>query len=232
MSVWLPILMLVLYQIDVILYNFDYHQTIFSYNQVNWFPVLRYFLRIFFTVLLIIFKLTISPLFFFTLSFICVIFAYSRYVCRTVYDWIMFILIKSIGRSPVTDSSVAWKIAGPGITGSYYQSIRSTDIYILVMAELEKIHLDIFQAQVHNLLQKPHTNSQAITSLVADRLKGGYINLPKIYETISFYHQKLYKQINERIGVFPSSPGQNVRFTDEEMLSFTRITKEIIAKYQ
>jgi len=47
-----------------------------------------------------------------------------------------------------------------------------------------------------------------------DRLKGSSLQYRKIYESISYYTQRMYKQIQERTAVFPSSPGQNVRFTE------------------
>lgn len=74
-------------------------------------------------------------------SGVVLLWSYGKYVLRTSYDAIMLQLIKAIGRSPVTDSAMAWKIQGPGLTGSYYQSIKSTDIYLLVAADLEKIQM-------------------------------------------------------------------------------------------
>jgi hypothetical protein len=155
MPVWLPILCVVLYCLDIFLFNFDHQSRYSSYDRVNWFPFMRFALRAVFTVLLILLKLTVVPLFFLTIGLIVFLWSSLRYACRKAYDAALFQLIKAIGRSPVTDSGVAWKIAGPGITGSYYQSIKSTDIYVLVTAQLEKIHLEMFQNEVTKLLQKP-----------------------------------------------------------------------------
>lgn len=145
MPVWLPLLLLLLYVVDIFLYNFNHQNIYYNYDRVNYFPALRFFLRAFFTLVLIVLKLTIAPLWFLFIALVCLIWSGVSYSFRTGYDWLTYQLIKAIGRSPVTDSAMAWRVAGPGIDGSYYQSVKSTDIYLLVTAELEKIHLEMFQ---------------------------------------------------------------------------------------
>lgn len=84
--------------------------------------------------ILLILRVTIAPLFMLVMAGLVAGFGYLMHFTRTVYDAVMFLLIKAVARSPVTDSAMAWKIAGPGISSTYYQSVKSTDIYVLVLA--------------------------------------------------------------------------------------------------
>lgn len=88
-------------------------------------------------VLLIIF---FHPLF----SLIIALFALLYRAVTTVYYGIVFSIIKVIARSPTSDSKIAWRIAGPGISKNFSQKINPDDIYILFLSECEKIHLNLY----------------------------------------------------------------------------------------
>lgn len=74
-----------------------------------------------------------------------VVWAVLRFLFRSLYDKFMFCTVSCCGRSPVRDTGIAWKISGPGLSRQYYQSIKEGDVYVLVIAELEKYMLEEFE---------------------------------------------------------------------------------------
>lgn len=53
---------------------------------------------------------------------------------RTLTDKIMLFLIKHLGRTPSRDTAIAWKISGPGMSKTYFMSIREDNLYVLIQA--------------------------------------------------------------------------------------------------
>lgn len=155
--VWTTILVLLRYVLDIHLFNNLHEQSQYYLRQVHWFPLLRNIIHIFLTIIVGIFMVTVAPLFQGIFAIIVTAFSFTRFYLRTCYDWLMFRLISRFGRSPVTDSAFAWRIEGPGISSTFFQSIKSSDIYLLVAAELEKIHLEIFQAHTNQKLASPQS---------------------------------------------------------------------------
>lgn len=47
-----------------------------------------------------------------------------RFVLRRIYDAVMFNMIKCCARQPREDSWIAWKVAGPGVSRNFYQTIK------------------------------------------------------------------------------------------------------------
>lgn len=146
--VWVPLLLLFLHFYQINIYNYEsFHSSITEkyyynyYNPPRWFMMLRLTLSLVGQLILVLLRVTIVPLVMLFLAVVAAMLGYMKHGFRTAYDAVMFGLIKAFARSPVTDSGMAWKIAGPGISDTYYQSIKSTDIYVLVLAELEKLHL-------------------------------------------------------------------------------------------
>ena len=43
----------------------------------------------------------------------------------------MYLVVKKLGRVPITDTKIAWKIGGFGISRNYYYSIEEEDIILL-----------------------------------------------------------------------------------------------------
>lgn len=220
--IWIPALVLFVYLFQICIYNGEsFHSSVtekyyYHYNNPpRWFMCLRLNLILLLQIILALLRLTIAPLFMLILTGIVCAYGYIRYGLRTLYDAIMFRLITMFARSPVTDTSMAWKISGPGISDTYYQSIKSTDIYILVLAELEKLHLEIFRSEISKLLQKPQTDGNIVVQQVQrEFIPNFYIQLPKQSSSINFFVNKLNIQINQRIQNYPSSPGAGVRFTE------------------
>ena len=92
------------------------------------------FLDIFVFVLTII-LIALLPLFTLFLAALVVV----KFLLRRLYDSITFCFIKCCARLPTDDTWMAWKVAGPGVSRKYYQTINEADLYVLVVAELEKL---------------------------------------------------------------------------------------------
>lgn len=48
----------------------------------------------------------------------------ARYLLRRMYDMVTFNMIRCCARQPKEDSWVAWKVAGPGVSRNFYQTIK------------------------------------------------------------------------------------------------------------
>jgi hypothetical protein len=100
---------------------------------LQWFPlilsVIKFFLDVFLFVLCIL-LIVLTPI----ASLLMLVMACFRYVMRRLYDRIMYIFISCCGRSPIKETSVAWKVSGPGSARNYFFNIKESDVYILVMA--------------------------------------------------------------------------------------------------
>ena len=69
------------------------------------------------------------------LSLMFVIIAITYRVITTTYYELVFSIIKVIARSPTSDSKIAWRTEGPGISKNFSQKINPDDIYILFLAQ-------------------------------------------------------------------------------------------------
>ena len=74
-------------------------------------------------------------IFFHTLFGVIAYLASLVYRCSTtLYYEAGFFLIKVVGRSPTSDSNIAWRIEGPGISKNFSQKLNPDDIYILFLS--------------------------------------------------------------------------------------------------
>jgi hypothetical protein len=121
---------------------------------LRWFPLLFSVLRLVWDVFLFVFCILLIVLTPVACLFVFVM-ACFRYVLRRLYDQIMYIFISCCGRSPIKNTWVAWKTSGPGSTRNYFFNIKESDVYILVIAEMEKIQLEIFRNKVNEELNRP-----------------------------------------------------------------------------
>lgn len=92
------------------------------------------------------------------------VFALVRFVLRRILDTITFGLLKCCARQPREDSWIAWKVAGPGVSKNFYQTMKEEDLYILVLAELERVRLELFQREVTDKLNQPIIAAKAMTA--------------------------------------------------------------------
>jgi hypothetical protein len=75
---------------------------------------------------------------------------------RTVYDNIMYYaVLKPFARIPVTDTKIARRIEGPGLSFSYYHQISSEQALSLLLLKLEQMELDSARARVAEKIHQP-----------------------------------------------------------------------------
>jgi len=49
------------------------------------------------------------------MALLAVIFSYLRFILRQIHDFVMFMIIKLLGREPILENKIAWKISGMGV---------------------------------------------------------------------------------------------------------------------
>lgn len=68
----------------------------------------------------------------FVLAILFVIWGIIRFFTRTLYDSMTFVFLKMFARVPGIDTSMAWKIGGPGVGRTYFYSIEDEDFILLI----------------------------------------------------------------------------------------------------
>lgn len=89
--------------------------------------------------------------------------AVMRYLLRSLYDCIMYVIVCCFARVPIRENNIAWRIKGPGVGHvRQYKKIENDDVFILMQAELEKIELSVFEDRISKKLQKPLDDAQKV----------------------------------------------------------------------
>lgn len=159
------------------------------------------------------------------LALLMFISSFIRFIGRTIYDKFMYCIISCCGRSPVRDTAIAWKISGPGLSRQYFQSIREEDVYILMVAELERLQLEHFEKGVLDRLRSLRVKASSSIEYLTKAIKATpYHDFKVIDESIQFYQQKLNSQLYKIRVKFPQYPGNNVRFTKAELTKYVART--------
>jgi hypothetical protein len=130
----MPLIVLITYMFDILIFQYNLpNQNLNPTFAEVYFPLLSTTIVLFIDILL--FALNLLCLFLHPLlSLFILIFAILRKCLRKIYDKLMYYFIRYCGRSPVRDTWLAWRIAGPHISQNYLQKIKSGDIFILLQA--------------------------------------------------------------------------------------------------
>lgn len=152
-----------------------------------------------------------------------------RLVFRFMYDCFMYLIIYLFAKTPISDSFLAWKISGPGLTRKYFNHIEITEALTVVHAYLEKCELLNFKNQVSFLLEEPYRkNAHSIAKhFIHYDLK--FQPNPELLESIKFYKDKLINSIYDRVQFFPRV--KNVKFTNDELTTLKISSREYIRDY-
>jgi len=107
---------------------------------------------------------------------------------RTVYDWTMYYLVlKPVARVPVSDSPLARRIAGPGLSFSYYRQIEKEQALALLQLELEWLELQWAKNRLERKINEPLVRYQRLASTLLR---------PLAWEC-NANHEELSRQTNE-----------------------------------
>lgn len=118
-----------------------------------------------------------------------------------------------IARSPTSDSKIAWRIEGPGISKNFSQKINPDDIYILFLSQCEKIHLTLYEQSVTSKLNSITADNNTLVGPLISSFQAPYVNQTKAQQSINFYMNKLRQQIAQRMRIYPVLHNSVVRFT-------------------
>ena len=158
------------------------------------------------------------------------LFSFIRFISRRIYDAFTYSIITCLAKVPKTDSSVAWKIKGPGINrGSFYR-ISIEDALTLLRSQLEKNHLEYYKQKMNETIDSPIKFISKFNDRVMSRV---YCNMSvnnSCTKTCSNLKMSLEKQINERHKIFPNSC-YNLKFTEEDLEVFLIASQDLIKDY-
>lgn len=158
------------------------------------------------------------------------IFAHLRYVMRTIYDAFTMCLIGCFAKVPKTDSSVAWKVSGPGINRAAFKKISIDDALMLLRSELEKIELDEFKNVMIKKIKEPETFLTNFSNNVLKRVNA-IINVNNnVIESNNRLENVLISQYNSRYNIYPFKY-MNFRFTQEDLEVFLIASQDLIKDY-
>lgn len=80
-----------------------------------------------------------------------------RYIIINFYNFFTFnVVVKCLGRVPVSESSVAFRISGPGVGKmNFFYNLNHEDIHLLVRAKMEEIVLNNYRKYVIEKIKAP-----------------------------------------------------------------------------
>ena len=110
--IWIILIVLIVYIFNILIYDTD------SFFEVSsFFPIIRIVIyEILIKGVLQMFLSLIVTIFQPILIIILLIWSFTRITLRFSYDCFMFCFVKCCARLPRTDTAIAWKIAGPGLS--------------------------------------------------------------------------------------------------------------------
>lgn len=157
-------------------------------------------------------------------------FGLTRFVFRSIYDFIMFQFIKMGARVPTRENGIAWRIKGPGVGNvNHYKKIEDNDVYLLIRGFLEGLILQQFEETVK---QRISQTSQSAREEYDRVLKGFHVvrkdDFAQLKQAEQILVNKLVKEVNTRRSILPVFNARCVKFTDEELDKLIPISTEII----
>ncbi|CAD8119201.1 unnamed protein product [Paramecium sonneborni] len=224
---WIPIVLILTYLFQLFIYDFDCSDreqwNIFS--TPLWFPLLRNtfdfivkgVLNLIINLLLCLVILPLGSLF-------MIIFGHFRYVFRSLYDCLMILFVKCLGRVPATENWLAWKISGPGISRQYYFTIKNEEVLILVAGKLEKCILTEYQKRVEGEIYAPQKQVQTVMNNFFSVFGASYSFHDNGCDKLKY---SLDQQICKRISILPSI-SNNIRFNESELIVIRMLIKQFI----
>jgi hypothetical protein len=224
--VWSFLSALFLFFFNMLIYDFDAP----SDRHCKFFPMITSILQF---VFLGFFQLVLTFIAFFLqpiLAILVFIFGILRYILRSVYDFVLMGFVKCFARRPRTDSGMAWKVKGPGLSSQYYNHIKIDDALLCVRAHLESLQLTYLQTKYNLLLDEPLNIIDSKVKRPMSRVDCSFNENGWISSTVSNYKSLLSRQIEERRNKFSKCPS-NIKFTKEELFSLKLTAKEMIMNF-
>lgn len=161
------------------------------------------------------------------LSLFIFLFAQLRFVLRVVYDFLMYYIVKCLGKIPVIDTCLAWKKAGPELFREHFFDISDQDIITLLRGFLEEKKLSEYERISKNYLNVPQHNMNNNISRIFKLIDLNYQPKQKIIDSIDFFQSQLDKQISDRRSLYPTLRNYTVKFSQKRL----EFVKNLVGKY-
>ena len=214
-----PLWVILDYIFSIIIFN--------RYDSLKFFSIIR----------IIFFEFLIRTIFQFLFCLICLIFhpifslfflfyAQIHFIFRYLYDFIFYFILKYLGKIPLTDSWIAWRISGPHLFRDRFYDISNLDLMNLVIAEVEKMVMNNCSRIIKEKLNEPRNNFNKMQKMY-DMVKLKIYLDSEISENIYFYEDLLEKQIKKEDKYPYLSHNIRVKFTDERL----DIVKNMVESY-
>jgi len=233
---WVLLVVMIFWFTEIFFYDFDNEGDPLgdASNSSQEFPFLFEIICTFFIFgllqifLSIVFVIFIYPF----LMILAVVLGVFYYVFASCYDCLMIGIIYILGREPQSNSVVAWKIAGPGVTLDYFNQVELEDIFVSVRAYIEKFELMVFNSRIMKLIEEPKLGVDTLYNQVFVKSFG--TNKPEppkeIMQIQAMLTDKLKTQITQRQHCFPKAP-KNVRLSTEELEIVLNTSEKLVVEF-
>ena len=214
-----PLWVLLDYIFSIIIFN--------RYDKLRFFNIIRillfeFIIRTIFQFLFCSACFILQPL----LSIFFLFYAQIHFVLRYLYDLIFYYILKYLGKIPLTDSCMAWRISGPHLFRDRFYDISNKDLMNLVIAEVEKIVMNNFSKIIKEKLNEPRNNFNKMQSIFS--IINMNISLDnEITKNIYFYEDLLRKQIEKQDKYPYLSHNIRIKFSEERL----DIVKNLVESY-
>ena len=218
-----PFLNLLDYFICCVFYN--------RYDKLAIFPLIKILLFDFiictlFQFIFCSFCLIIQPI----LSLFFLIYAHIHYLLRYIYDFFFYYILKYLGKIPLTDTCIAWRISGPHLFRERYYDISNRDLMSLVIAEIEKMVMNNYSKTMENIINSPNDSLEQINK-VFDIVNANIHMNTQVLESINFYQTLLENQIRQAKKYPILSSSVNVRFSEERLDNVKNLIEAYLRDY-
>jgi hypothetical protein len=158
------------------------------------------------------------------------VFGCLRWLIRGFYDCLTFIIIRCNGNIPKVNTSIAWRIAGPGISRSLFYRIEVDDGLLLVRGELEKLQLEDYRTKVHAIIEEPRKIHDTISNTIFANCYG-YLNVhPQVSDSVNKYYNVIGNQISKRNECYPYI-NNKIRFSKENLAILLEASHDLIKDF-
>ncbi|XP_056019360.1 uncharacterized protein LOC125672084 isoform X3 [Ostrea edulis] len=127
------------------------------------------------------------------------VFALARRSGRGIWDTMMyFLVIRSRGRVPITDSFVAKRIAGPGLAAHYFFQIKSEQALAALESKMELDELDIWRKNMEKKIESPTEKYQKFVDQCFGPFSAGLV-ATGVYSHLQRETQSLQKDLMVKV---------------------------------
>ena len=166
------------------------------------------------------------------IAIIALILVNIYFILRYIYDFFFYYILKYFGKIPLTDSFIAWRIAGPHLFRERFYDISNRDLMSLVIREIEIMVINNYNANMRKILNSPKTsfndNVKKILSLLDIDIHLNQI----VSDSIIFYEKILEKQINLAKKNYPIlSEPRKIKFSKERLNSVKNLIESYLISY-